>query len=170
MCYSKKKFSIIQNIEVVKEFKSKDPIYYGSIIIRDINSDCKSELISMGTEEYHTTYNASNKILIINAETGDIDFKLKTFYYNVKFNILILDIDKDGVSEFIIAADDTPLNPNHIRSRLVCYKLDGTIVWISDQKFAMGVSYAGGGSLNSADFNSDGIPEIYLLNEIFNFN
>ncbi|HMT55219.1 MAG TPA: hypothetical protein PKD16_19675, partial [Saprospiraceae bacterium] len=55
-----------------------------------------------------------------------------------------------------------------LRRRIVCLNKNGKILWVSNTKYGVNTTLTYGSSLGLADFNHDNIPEIYILNEIFN--
>lgn len=50
----------------------------------------------------------------------------------------------------------------------MCYNVDGSRRWISNQKFETNSSNQIGGHLSIADFDKNGVPELYIGNKIFN--
>ncbi|MBK7692738.1 MAG: hypothetical protein IPI30_00070 [Saprospiraceae bacterium] len=48
-------------------------------------------------------------------------------------------------------------------------KMDGTLLWVSDKRINLTpINGSGTGTIGAADFNQDGVPEIYVSNKIFN--
>lgn len=67
--------------------------------------------------------------------------------------VSIADVDHDGLAEFFYSRQDT----------IVCVNNNGTLKWKSDP-----LNEDGGYCVNLADFNADGIPEVYKGNNIVN--
>ncbi|MBK6544319.1 MAG: gliding motility-associated C-terminal domain-containing protein [Saprospiraceae bacterium] len=133
-------------------------------LLADIDGDCMPELIVLDT--------ICESILIINPITGVLKNKIKTYFLNPYWNSYCLaDIDFDGEPEFFVIASSFFTNPINIRSRIICYNKNGVIRWISDQRVDRDynnkiIDLIGIPAI--ADFNQDGIPEIYVSNKIFN--
>lgn len=113
-------------------------------------------------------------IEFVDLKSGKItkSFQTPSFnWVNSTMPFVIADVDLDGESEIIYACADYFSGiydkPEYF-DRLICYELDGTIKWISDHRFddINGNDISGTPSL--VDFNKDGIPEVYILNKIFN--
>jgi gliding motility-associated-like protein len=73
------------------------------------------------------------------------------------------DVNQDGEGEIIAALSDEAINDR----RLICYTPAGTILWDSDERYGysdrdvtMHPSFA--------DFDGNGLPEVYIGNQIFN--
>ncbi|WP_086498282.1 PKD domain-containing protein [Algoriphagus ratkowskyi] len=80
----------------------------------------------------------------------------------------------------IVATSHLQTTPGYAKykSRLIAYRLNNTdaddYVWISKEEYgknvpngSTGVQYKSGAAPGIADFNGDGIPEVYIYNEIF---
>lgn len=81
----------------------------------------------------------------------------------------LADINFDGLAEIVVATANDSQNPSNLRGRLVCYDSFGNRLWISNDTYGdFTGSLGSGGSPAFADFNQDGIPEVYIYNEIFN--
>src|SRR5690606_34508495 len=82
----------------------------------------------------------------------------------------VCDINNDCVLEIFIVATHTFEVASNFKDRIICYSLEGDIIWISNvrvdnQNFSNTTNF---GAISFADFNQDGNPELYLLNEIYN--
>lgn len=143
---------------------------YQTGLLIDIDDDCQSELIIAGTTGFQSDPRLTSGIHIINSADGSTIRSLPTVYYawTAPSAFALADVDRDGKIELIIAAADHGLNPASLRGRLVCYDLFGTTKWVSNEKFGANSSFKYGGSPSLADFNHDGIAEVYIYNEIFN--
>lgn len=152
---------------------------YSTPLLADIDADGVPELISMSTTSNVTSEpRRSSNILIINGQTGVTERTIVTpsMAWVPATPFAIADVDNDGLGEIIIATVDAATNDTdphglagNARRRLYCYEHDGTVKWKSNVQY--GYSSGGGtfgSSVGIADFNSDGIAEVYVYNQIFN--
>ena len=78
------------------------------------------------------------------------------------------DLDGDGDVEIIIASLYSR-NAAADQKYLYCYSHLGVLLWKSNAPYGANTTgNASAGALGLADFNKDGIPEVYIYNEIFN--
>ncbi|MBP6173850.1 MAG: hypothetical protein KA458_09935, partial [Saprospiraceae bacterium] len=162
-CYKIDGFkSLVTRIDKKIEFPHK--VYDASIhLLADIDGDCNSELITFSRR--------GDSIYIIDLVNGITKITIPIKNVNASENsILISDINGNNIPEFIIQTVRNPANPDNFDSdRLICYGLDGSILWISDTTVnAVNNGNARTGAIGICDFNFDGIPEIYTSNKIFN--
>ncbi|MBK6823295.1 MAG: hypothetical protein IPG87_09985 [Saprospiraceae bacterium] len=162
-CYKIDEFkSLVTRIDKKIEFPHK--VYDASIhLLADIDGDCNSELITFSRR--------GDSIYIIDLVNGITKITIPIKNVNASKNsILISDINGNNIPEFIIQTVRNPANPDNLDSdRLICYGLDGSILWISDTTVnAVNNGNARTGAIGICDFNFDGIPEIYTSNKIFN--
>lgn len=145
-------------------------INYQTCLLIDIDGDCHAELLMAGIYGFRSNPRITSGLSIVNSTNGMTKKSFPTVFYawTAPLAFVAGDIDKDGNVEIIVAAADHSLNPAHLRGHLVCYDLDGNIKWISNEKFGKNVSHKYGGSPALADFNQDGVAEVYIYNEIFN--
>ena len=144
---------------------------YQTPLIADMNNDGVPDVIIMSTNGIvESDPRRAKDILIISGTTGATITTITTpFMAWVGPNpVAVADIDGDGFGEVIIAAMDHSSNPVGDRRYLYCYEHDGTLKWKSDTQFGYPSIGKFGSALALADFNSDGIPEVYLYNQIFN--
>ncbi|MCC7027635.1 MAG: hypothetical protein IT265_11810, partial [Saprospiraceae bacterium] len=160
LCYINEKYPT-STFAIEKKYENKDTIYVSQVpLLADMDGDCIPEFIIHG---------GSQNILIIDTKTGLPKWNIATPIFN-RFNsaIAIADIDDNGIAEIFVDVAADFQNPFNLDGRLICYKVDGSILWISDEKVDLNSINAMGGTPALADFNQDGIPEIYLSNKIFN--
>ncbi|MEP7197939.1 MAG: VCBS repeat-containing protein, partial [Saprospiraceae bacterium] len=160
-CYSIEKLKI-NKLSLKKLYELSDTVGAASTIFAaDIDQDCIPELISL--------YASSNKILISDTRSKKIKKIIDVAVVETTgSSFAIGDIDLDGMPEFFILAASNSRNPNNISGRILCYNLDGSIRWISNVKINTTFGNDFIALLSLADFNQDGIPEIYTKNLIFN--
>ncbi len=155
---------------------------YNTPITGDIDGDGVPEVIGKpcsgatapGTAAYHN-------LLIVDGQTGQIEDSIITpaFYY-LADGPAIADVDNNGFAEIFIMASDHTNNGNYtaggaiisgdVKRRVLCYEYDGTTYvekWMSNEQAGyQDVEQAI--SVSVVDFNSDGVPELYLGSQIFN--
>jgi gliding motility-associated-like protein len=169
LCYVNQKYPSFPF--VIEEKLSIDSLSNSGMLMIDIDHDCIPEIVSNATE-----YNGSiaNNIVFIDSKTGVKKSGFKTAHYfaygSPKF--VAADLDKDGLIELIVATMDYPNIENEVY-KLICYELNGDIKWISDSLYVNNPNdffylKHPGGTPQVADFNQDGIAEIYINNKIFN--
>lgn len=161
LCYINEKYPT-STFAIEKKYENKDTIYVSQVpLLADMDGDCIPEFIFQGTN--------SQNILIIDSRSGITKWTISTPSFNrANSGIAVADIDDDGIPEIFVEVAAYFQNPPNLNGRLICYKADGTILWVSDQKVDPNSIKAIGGTPALADFNQDGIPEIYLSNKIFN--
>ncbi|MFK8101081.1 MAG: M43 family zinc metalloprotease [Saprospiraceae bacterium] len=139
---------------------------YNVPLVADIDQDGIPEVI--GKQGPHGSGVGYNKdIQIIDGVTGDLKYTITTPYMRYSnSHITIGDVDLDGFGEMII---NTSFGDNGFanRMRLICYEHDGTQKWISDTEYGYETHYEWS-TPALTDFNEDGIPEVYIGNQIFN--
>ncbi|MDD3877619.1 MAG: PKD domain-containing protein [Bacteroidales bacterium] len=169
-CFSAQPFPAF-NFSIEKNFETTDlTAVYQSQLLMDVDGDCIPEIIMAGTANATTSPRLTSSLKIINSITGATIYSIPTahFSWSAGNSFAIADLDSDGIPEIVVAAADHALNPSNLTGRLICYNIDGSIKWISDQQFGNNSSFRYGGTVGFADFNKDGIPEVYIYNEIFN--
>jgi gliding motility-associated-like protein len=170
LCYASQPYPVV-NFAIEKKFESiEETAVYQSPLLADINGDCIPEIIMAGTTGFITSPRLTSGIKIVNSLNGQNIINVPTAFYSwhAGNSYLVADIFDNGSPLIILAAADHNVNPMNIRGRLVCYDFQGNIIWISNEQFGSNASYKYGGTIGIADFNQDGVPEIYIYNEIFN--
>ena len=147
-------------------------ITMSTLITGDINNDGTPEIITLGTTGM-TTNNprVSSGINVFDGLTGNLlsSFSSPFAYWETPGSLLIADVNNDGFSEIILASSVAGNSLNNQRY-IYCYSFNGNFQWKSNVQYGANTpgNNKGGGSLGIADFNYDGIPEVYIFNEIFN--
>lgn len=175
-CYNSQPFPPL-TFSIAKKYETVEntTVYHGPLLA-DIDGDCIPELIMPGTTNYVNGTNANtgirltSGIRIINSLNGQTISNIPTAMYawSGASSFVVGDFDANGTPELILAAADHTSNPANQRARLICYDFSGNIIWISNAQFGLFAPFKYGGTPASADFNQDGIPEVYIYNEIFN--
>lgn len=176
-CYAKKPYIFSTNpttiFNVKKEWDIDNVSTAQPILVLDVlQNDGIPEIIIAGPNNVNVNTNLANEILIINTKTKSIERTIKTAYFRIfgMASYIVADINNDCKKEIIVATSTQPLNPDEYRAKLICYDLDGNIIWISDQKYGknIGIHFDFDPGIILADFNQDGISEVVVYNEIFN--
>ncbi|MEI2694697.1 MAG: FG-GAP-like repeat-containing protein [Saprospiraceae bacterium] len=161
LCYIKEKYSS-SNIAIEKKLESEGEILTtDNSLLADMDGDCIPEFII-------PDFNYQ-KILIIDSKTGLTKWEISTPFLRALSagGIAIADLDYDGRPEIFLKTSTANL-PGNIMGKLMCYNSDGSLRWISDQRYELNFNNEISGKLALADFNQDGIPEVYVNNKIFN--
>ena len=160
-------FSIAQNWE-----SNSSIIPMSSQVVGDINNDGIQDVLALGINGMTISYpRITSDIKIFSGTTGEILSTIATpfTYWSQLGQIAIADTDSDGFAEIFFASSDFGNTANNSRY-IFCYNHDGTLKWKSNAQYgdnAPGIS-KGGGAIGIADFNYDGVSEVYIYNEIFN--
>ncbi|MBL7824573.1 MAG: hypothetical protein JNK69_14285, partial [Saprospiraceae bacterium] len=149
---------------IEKKLELSNQVIDGSIqLLVDIDGDCKSELITISRR--------GDSIFIIDLISGTTKIKFPISTVDASsHSILLVDLVGDNSPEIITQTVRNPANPDNFDSdRLICYGVNGSILWISDTTVnAVNNINARSGTIGICDFNKDGIPEVYNSNKIFN--
>lgn len=144
---------------------------YQTPLVADIDNDGVPEVIIMSAKNnVLSDPRRAKDLFIINGATGATELTISTPYmaWVGPDPYAVADIDGDGFGEIIIASIDHTDNAAGDRRYLYCYEHTGALKWKSDVQYG----YAGiarfGSSVGITDFNSDGIAEVYIYNQIFN--
>ncbi|MCB0819691.1 MAG: VCBS repeat-containing protein, partial [Bacteroidetes bacterium] len=154
------------------QWASDDTIpVYQTPLVGDIDNDGVPEAIFLSSNSLVTNEPRRAKdILIINGVTGATETTITTPFvaWVGPTPFAMADIDGDGFGEIIVAAMDHSDNPAATRRHLVCYEHTGALKWVSDSTFGNAATARFGSSVGIADFNNDGVAEVYVYNQIFN--
>ncbi|MEM9546227.1 MAG: hypothetical protein AAGA77_09640 [Bacteroidota bacterium] len=126
----------------------------------DIDQDCIPEVITIGS--------GHKDIVILDSRDGSTKAIIETvFFQHSDCPLAVADVDNDGVVEIIGTTSDADDNLPHQENRLICYNTNGELEWITERlsNWHTNGFYAAPGL---ADFNQDGIAEVYIYDEIFN--
>jgi hypothetical protein len=171
LCYLSQPFPPVE-FQIERKYENESTIaVYQTPLLADLDGDCVPEILIAGTRDLiWENPRITKDIIVIDSRTGNTRFTIPTEYYSwySQLNFAIADVDNDGIPEIIMATADYPDTPVNLRRRLICYNLDGSIKWVSNTRIGQNFSIQIGGTVGLADFNQDGIPEVYVYNEIFN--
>ena len=171
------------NFEVEEAWASEDdintlvPFVVGEM---DNNPDGSEVLV---LRDIGSRFSESNMFYILDGTNGNTKFQPNTLpisSYSRGFSIG--DTDRDGLTEFFYIVSG--VNENYRRLASYEYNPDGInprgsgigtfdLQWISDEQVTAGLPdnrqwFVEDFSTALADFNQDGVPEVYIANEIFN--
>lgn len=153
-----------QNSKLIieKKFSSKENIsIYLKPLLIDMDQDCIPDFVTVDIN--------FDKILIIDSNNGQTKWQIATPRIQWFAGSLVsTDVDADGSPDIFILTEGFGSNPGNLKSKIICYNSFGQIKWISDKRVDLNIIDEKMGCLALADFNQDGIPEIYIRNKIFN--
>ncbi len=143
-----------------------------SVLVGDLDGDNYSEIVSLGN---YGSFNASalaRDIKILDYQLNlirSISTPVIFSYQTLPFALAKVDITSNQ-GQIIIAVPYNTTNVITDRNVLKCYNYDGSLLWTSDpyynqssndwEQFCPAPGFA--------DFNGDGVPEVYVFNRIFN--
>ena len=154
---------------------------YNTPITGDIDGDGIPEIIGKPcTGPSQATGGAFPNLLIVDGETGLVEATISTPAMRYMMDApAIADVDLDGYPEIFIQASNHGNNLSYnggtiftgdVRRRILCYSFDGTSYvekWMSDEMAGFS-GLEDGNVISIADFNQDGVAEVYVQNMIFN--
>ncbi len=119
-------------------------------------------------------------IIVVDGASGNVETVITTpaFRY-INDGPSLADLDGNGMIEIFFQTSDNFVNQNYIgngiiggdvRRRIVCYEFDGTNYeekWISNTVAGYD-NIEDANTVSAADFDGDGISELYVGNQIFN--
>lgn len=171
LCYKKDSFPVF-DFEISKQWESiASTATYQSPLLADIDNDCIPEIVMSGVEDFSENPRITSGITFLLSSNGESLRNISTFFYTWggPTTFALADINGDGLPEIVVAAAKVTDNPANVRGRLICYDTHGNILWISNRTYGDFTGSDGSsGAPAFADFNQDGIPEVYIYNEIFN--
>jgi hypothetical protein len=137
------------------------------IVAGDINGDGKPELVTTYTSDYNNTGISSRKINAFEAPDSGTDLHLtKSIDVNtggpqveMYDDIATADINSDGCAEIFTVINDLPNVSNY---KIVAYDCNGNQVWVNPISFSFHP-----GLIGLADFDHDGLVELYSRTQIF---
>ena len=154
---------------------------YNTPITGDLDGDGIPEIIGkrcVGASQ--ATGGAFPDLLIVDGSTGQVEAIINTPAMRYMMDApAIADVDLDGYPEIFIQASshidnsvytDGNIFNGDVRRRILCYGFDGTNYvekWMSDEVVGIN-TLEDGNTINIADFDQDGVAEVYVQNMIFN--
>ncbi len=158
-------------IETVWSYDFPDANSTRTPVVGDVDGDCVPDVVSVSQE--------INAILIIDGQTGLLKYQIPTYATGAgaSGNLVIGDVDRNGAVDIFTVTGDELSNPVSKRHRLVRYEFNGSgFSEIFTSAEAIGpydnFDITSGErydilSLNLADVNGDGRPEVVVGNEVF---
>jgi len=171
-CYGKIQYNQTKDILSAKiDYQSNFNVsMYQTPLAFDVDNDGVTEIITSERDLNILNKSVSKKILVIDPINQNIESSITTpyFYCGVSLPIVIANVTSNCEPNYFLALADIDENPDSLRRRIVCLNKNGKILWVSNTKYGVNTTLTYGSSLGLADFNHDGISEIYIFNEIFN--
>ncbi len=157
LCYVLDEIADI-DFQVEKKWESEEQTAeYTSPLVIDVDGDCISEIIAISS--------SLGQIIVNDSKDGSTKYIIEAPGI---LEMTVVDANRNGEIEFIVRFFGLPQVDPIFRGRLVSYNLDGSINWISNVEYDSDFQTSVSESLGVTDFNKDGIPEVYILNEIYN--
>lgn len=180
--------SVAFSIKQVLSTPASGITVYQTPMVGDIDIDGVNEILLMSTNNYDlsgtgpgasTSFRWSRDVAVFNGQTGALESTIPTVDangvgYDVAWSgfpaIALANVDDDPQSEiFVLSGQSTANTTNGDDSYIFCYGADGTFKWKSNVRYGYAtMTYRFGAAINLADFNHDGIAEIYVYDQVFN--
>jgi len=171
------------NFDIAEEWASEGDVNtFIPFVIGEMDNNLDASEI-LAIRDIGTSYSISNMFYILDGVNGNIKYQPNTLpISSFSKGFSIGDTDQDGLTEFFYIVSGLDANYR----RLVSYEYNpagtnpngsgtGTfdLQWISEERVTAGLPTnrewcAEDFSTALADFNQDGVPEVYIANEIFN--
>ncbi|MCP4443028.1 MAG: hypothetical protein GY810_29330, partial [Aureispira sp.] len=139
---------------------------FNTPIVGDLDGDGMPEII--GKEGPYASLAQSN-LVVIDGATGQVETTINTSFRFKYGNVgpTIADTDNNGIPEIFIMSSENPAR------RIFSYEYDGNNYvqkWMSNTQVgaSMGFVFTSEWNVQVADFNQDGVSELYVINEIYN--
>ncbi len=170
--------------DLIKDWTSTDSVTnISQLFVADVDNDDIPEIATIRGIPYHSS--GVNLVMFLDGTNGTLKYRPNTLrIHNRNKGMALADTDRDGNVEFFyVTADDESTGNSR---KIVCYEFNpsGTnpegygsgnfdLRWISDTQVTCGLSgdelfATEDFTVSLADFNYDGIPEVYVGNEIYN--
>ena len=165
-----KPFSMVQKWQ-----SASTALSYNTPLVADVDNDGVSEVIFITARNTPGGSRVAQDIAIANGEDGTTQAIITTPYLNWSgaTPIVVGDVTgatlgsaPDGKAEIIVATSTTS-NTAADRRRLICYSNTGVELWRT-ATYILPESRYSHSSPGLADFNHDGIAEVYIDNQIYN--
>jgi hypothetical protein len=161
----------LSDFDVIQKYETTENIsLYTNPLVADLDGDGDVEIVVMSSTNLSTSSpRSSQNIRIFDGTTGAFQRLINTPFMSWEgpTPICLGDLDGDGDVEIIIASLYTR-NGTSDQKFLYCYDHLGNQLWKSNSTYGAHVTNGSASALGLADFNGDGIPEVYVYNEIFN--
>ncbi|HRO09871.1 MAG TPA: VCBS repeat-containing protein, partial [Saprospiraceae bacterium] len=175
-CYSLKPFPQDLTIDYKKTnvYTEKSRFFETSMPYTAFNYGNEDRTVLIRADRY-IIYNGNSyykNLILYDIASKQIIDTIITPYFTPFYHIpiVVADIDGDCEVDIFIATSSFIYNDPKERKKILCYTMNGALKWISDVEYGLDKSSEAGllMTLSVADFNHDGISEVYLGNEIFN--
>lgn len=138
----------------------------GELAWADINNDGYPDVVITGTVQSTSNQNNLTKVFINNAGTG---FTEVTSTFKSKYNSAVcwLDYNNDGFQDLIIAGANKTSEGGSTSTELYKNNGDGTFTYIplpvGGTTTFQGVAQAQGIGITAADYNGDGLTDVFIM-------
>ena len=158
---------------LIEDWSGSPASGHSSVFCGDLDHDGMPEVLVryQPNSNSNQSIGAVNGIRIFDGATGVLKYSPNTMHMPYTNNGFVLaDADRNGFGEFYyITASNTPGGND---KKIVCYEFnsgvnDFTLKWIANNKLLNNGSEVFF-SVDIADFDGDGVPEVYAGNQIFN--
>lgn len=172
--------------DIERKYVSDEDHYvqsYANPIAGDLDGDGVLEILALNS---FSPGHWSDKVFIFDYRLNFIrEISVGMINSYVTQPLAIADVDNDGEAEILVATVTgygTNINPVDKRYRVFCYKMDGTLVWVSSEPYIIGAvpttngTIAGSSgygdnrystSISVHDLDGDGNVEVYVGDKIF---
>lgn len=163
-CHILRKY-IMPAIVLEKKWESSEIAATGQTpLVADMDGDCIPEILLRGFNTLDGSILDTPRVHLYDGKNGQLKSKFDCIGFQYDLTPVIVDVDKDGFKEIIIASR---YGSFQYRNRISCYEFTGKLKWISDEYF-FNPNKESNPNFGAADFNQDGMTEVYCNNRIFN--
>ncbi|MGB5025735.1 MAG: FG-GAP-like repeat-containing protein [Saprospiraceae bacterium] len=133
-------------------------------LVADMDGDCIPEILLRGFNTLDGSILDTPRVHFYDGRNGLLKTKFDCKGFQNELTSVIADVDNDGEKEIIIA---TYYGSFPYKGRITCYEFSGKLKWLSDEYF-YNINNELTPNFGVADFNLDGMPEVYGNNRVFN--
>jgi hypothetical protein len=166
-CYILRKY-IKPAIVLEKKWESKEIAFTTQVpLVADMDGDCIPEILLRGNIKLNGELD-TNRVYFFNGRNGTLKSKFDSYGFQYDLGAVLADVDNDGIKEIIIGTKYGSALNNFTLGYIWCYDFSGKLKWRSDKYFYNPSYDLGHANFGVADFNQDGMTEVYCNNRIFN--
>ncbi|MBK9108882.1 MAG: T9SS type A sorting domain-containing protein [Saprospiraceae bacterium] len=163
-CYVLKQY-IKPQIVLEKKWETKEIAYTGQTpLVAKLNRDCIPEILLRGFNSQDGSTLDTPRVHIYDGRDGTLKMKFDCGGFAPELTPVIADVDNDGTNDIVVS---TTYGTFQYRYHLMCYDYLGKLKWVSDE-YLYNNNLPVTSCFGVADFNQDGMMEVYCNNRIFN--